>query len=64
MQKKVTRKELRDMHVGQTRIIVLEDRKKMVSARVTATQMKNVEGLEFIVKSDWQASSVCITRTK
>lgn len=63
-QEKVTRNELRMMYVGQTRIITLSDRKKMVSARVTATQLKNEEGLEFSVKSDWSTSSVCITRTR
>ena len=52
------------MHIGQTRIFTLADRKKIASARVTATQMKNEEGLEFDVRQDWESSSVCIKRVK
>lgn len=63
-QEKVTRQELRDMHIGQTRIIMLNDRKKIASARVTATHLKHEEGLEFTVKPDWDASAVSITRIK
>lgn len=61
-QEKVTRQELRDMHIGQTRIFTLTDAKKVTSARVTCTQMKKEEGLEFMVKPDYQAKSVSITR--
>jgi hypothetical protein len=64
VQEKVTRQELREMHIGQTRIFTLADRKKIASARVTATQMKNEEGLEFDVRQDWESSSVCIKRVK
>jgi hypothetical protein len=64
VQEKVTRQELREMHIGQTRIFTLADRKKIASARVTATQMKNEEGLEFDVRQDWESSSVCIKRIK
>ena len=63
-QEKVTRQELRDMHIGQTRIITLENAKKVSSARVTCTQMKLEEGLEFTVKPDYAASAVSITRIK
>ncbi len=51
------------MHIGQTRIIHLDDAKKVTSARVTCTQMKNEEGLEFAVKCDYKAKAVSITRT-
>ena len=64
VQEKVTRQELRGMHIGQTRIIQLADRKKIASARVTATHMKNEEGLVFEVNPDWEASAVSIKRIK
>lgn len=63
-QDKVTRQELRDMHIGQTRIFMLNDAKKVSSARVTATQVRQEEGLEFVVKPDYDAVAVSITRTK
>lgn len=63
-QEKVTRQELREMHIGQTRIFTLNDRKKIASARVTATHLKHEEGLEFMVKPDWESSAVSITRIK
>ena len=63
-QEKVTRQELREMHVGQTRIFLLMDAKKVASARITCTQMRNEEGLEFQVKPDYQAKAVSITRVK
>ena len=52
------------MHVGQTRIFLLTDAKKVASARITCTQMRNEEGLEFQVKPDYQAKAVSITRVK
>jgi hypothetical protein len=64
VQEKVTRQELREMHIGQTRIITMNDAKKVTSARVTCTQMKNEEGLEFTVKADYPSKSVSITRTR
>ena len=63
-QEKVTRQELREMRIGQTRIFTLTDAKKVTSARVTCNQMKNEEGLEFTVRPDYQAKAVSITRTK
>lgn len=64
VQEKVTRKELREMRVGQTRIFNLSDRKKVTSARVTCRQLTNEEGLEYVVKPDYKASAVSITRIK
>lgn len=61
-QEKVTRKELRDMRIGQTRIFTLNDAKKVTSASVTCAQMKNEEGMEFTVKKDYEAKSISITR--
>ena len=63
-QEKVTRQELREMHIGQTRIINLADPKKISSARVTCIQMKLEEGFEFTFKPDYEAVAVSITRTK
>ena len=63
-QKKVTRQELREMHIGQTRIFVLTDPKKVSAARVTCTQLKQEEKLEFLCKQDFDANAVSITRIK
>lgn len=63
-QERVTRQEMREMRVGQTRIFTLTDRKKVTSARVQANALKNEEGLDFMVKCDYQSASVSITRTK
>lgn len=63
-QEKVTRKELRAMRIGQTRIFTLNNRKKVASARVTTSQLKNEEGFVFDVKPDYQASAISITRIK
>lgn len=63
-QEKVTRQELREMHIGQTRIIMLADGKKVTSAKVTAQQLKNEEGLEFVVKPDYESKAVSVTRIK
>lgn len=63
-QEKVTRQELRDMHVGQTRIFTLKEEKKISSARVTAQQMKNEKEGEWLVKPDYEACAVSITRVR
>ena len=63
-QERVTRQELREMRIGQTRIITLEDPKKIPSARITCLQMKQEEGIEFTFKPDYEAKAVSITRTK
>ena len=63
-QEKVTRQELRDMHIGQTRIITLTNPKKIPSARITCIQLKREEGIEFTFKPDYEAVAVSITRTK
>jgi len=63
-QEKVTRQELRDMHIGQTRIFTLKDAKKVSAARVTCTQLKQEEKLEFLCKQDFEAKAISITRIK
>lgn len=52
------------MRVGQTRIFTLDDKKKIMSARVQAYTLKNEEDLEFEVRADYSSSSVSITRTR
>ena len=52
------------MHIGQTRIFTLTDAKKVSAARVTCTQLKQEEKLEFLVKQDFDANAVSITRVK
>lgn len=64
VQEKVTKEELREMHIGQTRIITLTDRRKLNSARVTAQHVKNEEGMEFTCKLDYEACAISITRLK
>ena len=64
MQERVTRQDLRNMRVGQTRIFTLTDKKKITSARIQANQLKQEEDLEFDVKPDFDASAVSITRVK
>jgi hypothetical protein len=61
-QEKVTRNELREMHVGQTRIFTLTDPKKVTSAKVTAKQLKDEKEGEWLVKPDYKACAVSITR--
>lgn len=63
-QDKVSRVELRQMKIGQTRIFQLTERKKITSARVQATQLGLEENMKFSVKTDYQSSSVSITRLK
>lgn len=63
-QEKVTRQELRDMHIGQTRIFTLIDKKKVTSARVTAQQLKDEGEGEWQMKLDYDASAVSATRIK
>lgn len=64
MQEKVTRQELREMHIGQTRIIHLPNAKKVTSARVTAQQLKDEKDGEWLVRPDYEACAVSVTRLK
>ena len=64
IQNKVTRKELAEMRIGQTRIFNLPDGGKVKSAMVTCQQMKNEKEMEFIPKPDWQSKAISITRIK
>ena len=64
VQEKVTRKELLEMHIGQTRIISLPNGGKVDSAKVTAKQMKDLKKGEWQVKPDYDACAISITRLK
>lgn len=64
MQERVTRQDMREMRVGQTRIFTLADKKKIISARVQANQLKNEEGLEFEISADYTSSSLSVKRVK
>lgn len=64
MQERVTRREMRNMRVGQTRIFTLANKKKIQSARVQAQQLKNEEELDFEVRTDYKSASVSITRKR
>ena len=63
-QEKVTREELRAMRIGQTRIFILMDKKKVTSAKVTTQQLNKEEDLKFMAKPDYEACSISITRLK
>ena len=52
------------MHIGQTRIFTLIDKKKVTSARVTAQQLKDEGEGEWSMKLDYEASAVSATRLK
>lgn len=64
MQERVSRDDVRDMRVGQTRIFTLADRKKITSATQNIYQLQRESGLRFRIKPDYDASSVSITRIK
>lgn len=61
-QEKVTRKELAEMHIGQTRIFNLPDGGKVKSAISTCQQMKNEKKIIFKATPDWESNAISITR--
>ena len=63
MQETVSKQELRGMRVRQSRIFTLADKKKIKSVKVQVHDMK-LEDKEFEVRTDYDASAICITRTK
>ena len=64
MQDTVSKSELRGMHVRQSRIFTLADKKKIKSVKVQVHDLKNEEGKEYQVRTDYDASAVCVTRVK
>ena len=63
-QEKVTRNELLEMHIGQTRIFTLMEETKLQSVATTLNQLKNEKKGEWLVKPDYDACAVSITRLK
>jgi hypothetical protein len=63
-QEKVTRSELLEMHIGQTRIFTLTNPTKLQSVATTCNQMKNERKGEWTIKRDYSSCSISITRTK
>ena len=61
---KVSRKELLEMHVGQTRIFTLTNPTKLQSAATQCNQMKNEQKGEWTIKRDYTTCSISITRLK
>ena len=63
-QDKVTRKELLDMFVGQTRIFMLKERTKLHSTAVTANRLKKERMGTWECRKDYDAISISVTRVK
>ena len=63
-QEKVTRQELMDMHIGQTRIFTLVEPTKLQSVATTCNQLKNEKKGEWTIKRDYSSCSVSVTRVK
>lgn len=60
----VSRKELTDMHIGQTRIFTLTNPTKLQSAATVCTHLKNEQKGEWTIKRDYASCSISITRLK
>lgn len=63
-QEKVSRSELLNMRIGQTRIFTLTNPTKLQSAAVQCTSMKNEGKGEWTIKRDYSTCSVSITRVR
>lgn len=63
-QEKVTRKELLEMHIGQTRIFTLAQETKLQSVASVLTQLKNERKGEWTHRKDYNACAVSVTRIK
>ncbi len=63
-QEKVTRKELIEMHIGQTRIFTLANPTRLQSVATTLNQLKNEQKGEWTHKKDYKACAVSVTRVK
>lgn len=60
----MSKKELRGMRVRQSRIFTLADKKRIKSVKVQVYDVEKDEDKDFVVRTDYDASSVCITRIK
>lgn len=63
-QEKVSRIELLEMHIGQTRIFTLTNPTKLQSVATVCNHLKNEQKGEWTVRKDYKSLSVSITRTK
>lgn len=63
-QEKVTREELIDMHVGQTRIFSLTNPTKLQSVATTLNQLKNERKGMWTHRKDYDACAISVTRVK
>lgn len=61
-QETVTRAEMRELKIGQTRIFTLNNPKKIRSVEVNARSLGKEERMEFSIKSDYDNCSIAITR--
>ena len=64
VQEKVTRAELLEMHIGQTRIFTLTNPTKLQSGASTCNQMKNEQKGEWTIKRDYSSCSISVTRIR
>lgn len=64
MQETVSKNELREMRIRQSRIFTLADKRKIKSVRVQVHDLKMEEDKEYQVRTDYDASAVCITRVR
>lgn len=62
-QEKVTRSELLDMHIGQTKIFTLTNPTKLQSAAVVCNHLKNERKGAWTIRRDYSSLSISITRT-
>ena len=63
-QEKVSREELTNMNIGQTRIFTLTNPTKLQSVATTCNQLKNEQKGEWTIKRDYSACSISVTRLK
>ena len=63
-QEKVSRDELLEMHIGQTRIFTLKNPTKLQSVATTCNQLKNEGKGEWTHRKDYEAVAISITRLK
>ena len=61
---KVTRKELKEMRVGSTRVFLLTEPEKLQSVATTANQLKTLKLGEWSVRKDYERVAVSVTRIK
>jgi hypothetical protein len=63
-QERVSREELLEMHIGQTRIFTLTNPTKLQSAATQCNQLKNEQKGMWTIKRDYESCSISITRVK